>query len=191
MTKPWLATFRLHSTRNVSVWCFSFVTLFNLQGARLIGGTVTILAHPLAFVKNFFQVFSNFFVLAARGLFGIACLLYQVLPHLSRPFLTFFEVFFGLDCLCQTACIRYHALPNLSTIIFKFLQIFLPAPWDSNLEGSLLYNVSFDSARTFVRRSPAADAGAAPFSGRVPDWMLHREEAHFLQEGKHKIGFTL
>ena len=49
---------------DAELWCFSFVTLFNLQGtrpARLSGGTFDILADSFRFVKHFFQLFSKFF----------------------------------------------------------------------------------------------------------------------------------
>ena len=55
-----------------SVWCFLFVTLFNLQGTRRVRRNVTILANFISFVKHFFQKFfdarsvyrsSNFFSL--------------------------------------------------------------------------------------------------------------------------------
>ena len=48
---PWFLTGKR------SVWCFLFVTLFNLQGARLIGGTLLIIHYFFSFVKNFFQSF--------------------------------------------------------------------------------------------------------------------------------------
>ena len=41
----------------------SFLTLFNLQGTHSSSGTFTIISGSVRFVKYFFQVFSNFFVL--------------------------------------------------------------------------------------------------------------------------------
>ncbi|MDY3653818.1 hypothetical protein, partial [Dysosmobacter sp.] len=38
----------------------SFLTLFNLQGARPSSGTVTIISGSVSFVKYFFKSFSNF-----------------------------------------------------------------------------------------------------------------------------------
>ncbi|WP_419045518.1 hypothetical protein, partial [Dysosmobacter sp.] len=38
----------------------SFLTLFNLQGARPSSGTVTIISGSVSFVKYFFQIFSDF-----------------------------------------------------------------------------------------------------------------------------------
>ncbi|MCO7117825.1 hypothetical protein NIA13_04600, partial [Oscillibacter valericigenes] len=39
----------------------SFLTLFNLQGARPSSGTVTIISGSVSFVKYFFQIFFRFF----------------------------------------------------------------------------------------------------------------------------------
>ena len=52
-----------------SFWCFVFVTLFNLQGAHRanLSRRILMIAHRFPFVKNFFQVFSNFFVLSFAG----------------------------------------------------------------------------------------------------------------------------
>ncbi|WP_419016159.1 hypothetical protein, partial [Dysosmobacter sp.] len=38
----------------------SFLTLFNLQGARPSSGTVTIISGSVSFVKYFFKSFSDF-----------------------------------------------------------------------------------------------------------------------------------
>ena len=64
MTKPCRAASSSMSTTDIALWCFSFVTLFNLQGTRpvrLSGGTYAILPRLPAFVKRFFQLFSKFF----------------------------------------------------------------------------------------------------------------------------------
>ena len=47
-----------------SFWCFVFVTLFNLQGAHRLQRRAFILPQRFFFVKHFFQVFSNSFVLS-------------------------------------------------------------------------------------------------------------------------------
>ncbi|MBR2928700.1 MAG: hypothetical protein IKC24_06045, partial [Oscillospiraceae bacterium] len=54
----------LVSTFSSTVWCFSFVSLFNLQGTRRISGTLLSISEPNPFVKNFFHSFSNFFQFA-------------------------------------------------------------------------------------------------------------------------------
>jgi len=40
-----------------SVWCFLFVTLFNLQGTRRIRRSLLIIPNFISFVKYFFQSF--------------------------------------------------------------------------------------------------------------------------------------
>ena len=83
---------------NIALWCFSFVTLFNLQGTRpvrLSGGTCSILPRRSAFVKHFFQLFWSSFG-ACRSfppLSQTAYLFYQSCLSLSSTFLTSFEVF--------------------------------------------------------------------------------------------------
>ena len=64
MTEPCRAASSSMSTTDIALWCFSFVTLFNLQGTRpvrLSGGTYAILPRLPAFVKRLFQLFSKFF----------------------------------------------------------------------------------------------------------------------------------
>ena len=65
-------------TRKRSVWCFLFVTLFNLQGTRRFRRNIAIVHHFISFVKNFFQKFltpdpfcisSNFLSLPHSGSF--------------------------------------------------------------------------------------------------------------------------
>ena len=51
-------------TTNIALWCFSFVTLFNLQGTRpvrLSGGTCSILPRQSALVKLFFLRLNFFY----------------------------------------------------------------------------------------------------------------------------------
>ena len=85
-------------TMNIDLWCFSFVTLFNLQGTRpvrLSGGTYSILPRRSAFVKHFFQLFRSFFG-ACRSfspLSQTAHLFYQSRSSLSSSFFASFEVF--------------------------------------------------------------------------------------------------
>ena len=43
--------------KNCSVWCFSFVTLFNLQGTRLIGGALIEYQTSSRLSRTFFKVF--------------------------------------------------------------------------------------------------------------------------------------
>ena len=54
-TTSW-SLFRI-SSEKLPVWCFLFVTLFNLQGTRRIRRNIAILPNFIPFVKNFFQKF--------------------------------------------------------------------------------------------------------------------------------------
>ena len=101
MTKPCRAALSSMFTTNIDLWCFSFVTLFNLQGtrpARLSGGTYAILPRRSAFVKHFFQLFSKFF---------------QRLPPASRP-------------LSRTAHLFYQSRLRLSSTFFASCKVFPP-----------------------------------------------------------------
>ena len=94
-------------------WCFSFVTLFNLQGTRPVrlgGGTYSILPRQSAFVKHFFQLFRSFFG---------ACL--------------------GFPPLSQTAQLLYQSSKSLSSAFFTSLKTFLLSRWlDRRVSDSLL-----------------------------------------------------
>ena len=48
--------------KSATVWCFLFVTLFNLQGTDRLFAVLPILAYSAQLVKNFFQVFSELFL---------------------------------------------------------------------------------------------------------------------------------
>ena len=50
-----------YSFKSCSVWCFLFVTLFNLQGTRPSGRNIAILSGSVSFVKHFFHLFQDFF----------------------------------------------------------------------------------------------------------------------------------
>ena len=79
----------------------SFLTLFNLQGTHSSSGTFTIISGSVRFVKYFFQVFSNFFVLhfwtssPSNSLVRI--------PDIARNvkhFFRFFSFFFSGRTIC-------------------------------------------------------------------------------------------
>ena len=78
---PWFLTGKR------SVWCFLFVTLFNLQGTRRFRRNIAIIHDFIPFVKNFFRKFLTFLpVRRCTHQF----LLYHTLERLSRSFSTFF-----------------------------------------------------------------------------------------------------
>ena len=76
------------------IWCFVFVTLFNLQGTHRLAAAGVILPHHFDLVKSFFKVFSNFFQLlrSARQASPFLSpsqatqLVYHISVRLSRTF---------------------------------------------------------------------------------------------------------
>ena len=125
---------------------FAF-TLFNLQGTRPAGlsaSVLFILALSLSLVKNFFQVFSKFFLrnllfsvlsssLTPSGANSFS------LPRARRFVKNFFRISFRspsgfrpvsrlfsvvFSALSQGAQIEYHLTPHLSTPFFKFFRLF-------------------------------------------------------------------
>ena len=123
--------YHVHVFSDIELWCFSFVTLFNLQGtrpARLSGGTFAILTHSRSFVKYFFRLFQIFF----RACFSIPrpsnSLL--ILPELARFVKPFFSISWKLfqlpvhRAVSLTACLIYQIIPHLSTAFFTFLEVF-------------------------------------------------------------------
>ena len=102
-------SYHVHVFSDIELWCFSFVTLFNLQGTRpapLCRGTFTILLHSLEFVKYFFRLFSKSFFVPARSCESLDS--FAILPHsfeLVKPFLNFFQSFFGA-CLALQVSLR-------------------------------------------------------------------------------------
>ena len=85
---------------DAELWCFSFVTLFNLQGtrpARLSGGTFDILADSFRFVKHFFDFFQSFFSALIR--IGVPA---RQLDYYTKPYSlcqAVFSAFSKLFCL--------------------------------------------------------------------------------------------
>ena len=82
---------------DIELWCFSFVTLFNLQGARpsALGRNVCYLSTPACACQDLFRNFFNsFFGLAPRSpVSRTARLVYQTKPRLSRVFFKNFKLF--------------------------------------------------------------------------------------------------
>ena len=98
-----------------------------------------ILPHLRTFVKNFFQIFSIFFVLSSRA-FAVACCCrngftcYHTFQPLSRTFFDFFQNLLSSTSAAVwqllsslTASIDYHTFPLLSILFFKFFKVFLLA----------------------------------------------------------------
>ena len=110
-------------------------TLFNLQGTDafvsfifMSAANFYILAHLVESVKNFFQVFSNSFVLFATlqrlSLHRVTYLDYHIQLTLSRTIFLFsgFSVLFFAVLL--TACIYQHARLTLSSTFLQIITFF-------------------------------------------------------------------
>ena len=111
MTKPRSCNFWLWFLRTISVWCFLFVTLFNLQGTRRSRRNIAILANFISFVKNFFQKFSTrdpFCPAATR-------LSYHTLLSLSSPFFRDFSTPLPRPCRSHYLSDSFVRIPNPSS----------------------------------------------------------------------------
>ena len=113
----------------------SFFKLFssphsNPRCGALLSQRFHILTRSPAFVKNFFQVFSNFFRPCRFGVprpFTLATVSYVTTPFplCQELFSTFFKVFsfplrpLAFFCLPRTASIGYHFFPPLSSAFGK------------------------------------------------------------------------
>ena len=134
----------------ILIWCFSFVTLFNLQGTHRSRRRVFILPHLVRFVKNFFRVFSNSFVLSSAAFTVAGAVLADSLirlPHFRAFVKHFFQPgsnFFSSasrppqrGSLCSPAgavpfrralaYISKHFLP-CQHLFLTFFPFFYPAP---------------------------------------------------------------
>ena len=90
-----------YSFKSCSVWCFLFVTLFNLQGTRPSGRNIAILSGPTSFVKHFFHLFQDFFFSPRHPLFLRDS--FHRLPNTSLFVNTFFRSFFSFWILTITS----------------------------------------------------------------------------------------
>ena len=78
----------------------SFLTLFNLQGARPSSGTVTIISGSVSFVKYFFKPFSDFF--------------FPIFSDLQAP-----------DSFTSSPSNSLVRIPDTSPFVNGFFQVFL------------------------------------------------------------------
>ena len=121
----YLATSWLRFLRIVSVWCFLFVTLFNLQGTRRTRRNIAILANFISFVKHFFQkFFDSRSVLLSSNFIKITHLKLFV-NTFFRSFLTSFSVVDLAEVVTSaTALLEYHPASHLSTPFSRFFSFF-------------------------------------------------------------------
>ena len=106
----------------------SFLTLFNLQGTHSSSGTFTIISGSVHFVKYFFQVFSNFFVLhfwtssPSNSLVRI--------PDIARNVKHFFR-FFSFFFSRRTICIVFGTFSCVFSCSYNYNIISLSLHFDS------------------------------------------------------------
>ena len=128
----------------ILIWCFSFVTLFNLQGTRRSRRRAFILPHLVRFVKNFFRVFSNSFVLSSAAFAVAGAVLADSLirlphfrafvKHFFQPGSNFFCLPPGLPSAAPSALPpglspseeRLLILANTSSLVNTFFSLFSP-----------------------------------------------------------------
>ena len=139
MTKPCLRTFSSskHPSLNAELWCFSFVTLFNLQGTRPLRSAAEHLLfyHTLANLSStFFNFFRNF--LSCTQLALASCSNSSVIiPDslaLVKPFFDFFRNLFPLPS-CRTpvplsSLAIITSSPRFVKPFLSLLQIFFSLP---------------------------------------------------------------
>ena len=141
-----LVRFPVISHRKRSVWCFLFVTLFNLQGTRLIGGAIYCTTELWVCQV----LFSKFFRRRSQLSWAATFLVYHTqkrlsrtffrsfltsdpsrissnlfrLPHLSLAVKNFFHFFPARLITAPTALLEYQIIPHLSTPFSNFLCFF-------------------------------------------------------------------
>ena len=153
------------SHRKRSVWCFLFVTLFNLQGTRRFRRNIAIIHDFIPFVKNFFRKFLTFlpvrrctqqlfccitlssvcqevFQLFSSARLPLISDNFWIVTHclaLVNSFLNFFKLLSAAPRISRTAWLEYQTFPHLSTpfpIFFYFLNICYHSPLSLLLHGS-------------------------------------------------------
>ena len=141
---PWFLTGKR------SVWCFLFVTLFNLQGTRRFRRNIAIIHDFIPFVKNFFRKFLTFlpvrrctqqlfiisrsraFVKKSFQLFSFARLPlisdnFYIVTHclvLVNSFLNFFKFLSAAPRISRAVLIGYQRFLEMSTLFSYFICFF-------------------------------------------------------------------
>ena len=131
--QPRLAASLSMSFSDIELWCFSFVTLFNLQGTRrrLGGGTFFILPHFFELVKYFFQLFSKFFQCFACSAFRFRKLCYFITSAFFCQvlFSTFSKFFSALNPLPASSSRKLDYLTTSASVCqVLFSDSFEPFP---------------------------------------------------------------
>ena len=122
-TTSW-SLFRI-SSEKLSVWCFLFVTLFNLQGTRRTRRNIAILANFISFVKHFFQKFFDSRSVLLSSNFVKITHLKLFVNTFFRSFLTSFSLVDLAEVVTSaTALLEYHPASHLSTPFSRFFSFF-------------------------------------------------------------------
>ena len=108
-------------TIEASVWCFLFVTLFNLQGTRRSRRNIAIIQDFIPFVKHFFQKFLTF----GPSCFLAALVVYHIQKRLSSTFFKFFSFAPALP-LSSNFCSLPHRHPFVNRFFSKPFEFPLP-----------------------------------------------------------------
>ena len=120
------------SFSDIELWCFSFVTLFNLQGTRrrLGGGTFFILPHFFELVKYFFQSFFSTLLapLSASESFVILSHQLSFVKCFFQLFQSFFSPRLASSLFLSKAWLSYHIRFRLSSAFFRFFWTFSLGP---------------------------------------------------------------
>ena len=139
MTKPCLRTFSSskHLSPDAELWCFSFVTLFNLQGTRPARSAAERLLsyHTLLNLSStFFNFFRNLFSRSLRPFFMLS----KKLLHYTRfafacqvLFSISFEIFSAIRCRTPVppdSSITISDAPRFVKPFFRLFQTFFSLP---------------------------------------------------------------
>ena len=131
MTKPCRAASSSMFSLNINFWCFSFVTLFNLQGTRPSASAAerALSYHVVRLLSstffNFFEVFSALNAAFRRSLRQLIYFTraFQVCQALFTSLKTF-ALDAGSTAAFQTACLLYQTTPTLSIPFFEIFPLF-------------------------------------------------------------------
>ena len=132
-------SYHVHVFSDIELWCFSFVTLFNLQGTRSVPCSVRNI-HYLTTSFSVCQVlFSTFFKIFFRTRLAGACrseawISYHISLALSSTFFDSFQNLFRTQPLSRLSLESLITLPQLPAFVkpfFRFPQNFFPKPWNA------------------------------------------------------------
>ena len=131
---PWFLTGKR------SVWCFLFVTLFNLQGTRRFRRNIAIIHDFIPFVKNFFWKFLTFFPVRRCTQQLFYCI---TLSSVCQEVFQLFS-FARLPLISDNFCIVTHCLVLVNSFL-NFFKFLLAAPRISRTAWLEYQTLSLDS----------------------------------------------